>query len=698
MAITKMSLVKLNGNVKNIDDTMVKCCNFGMFHPERASLLEEYEKNNDSFLEYSKNTGYLRKIVDLAGKLGLGLFKDQISDLKKFEDSDKINSLSNNLNVKNDIESKAYNNQYKNLLDICNEIFAKLNLKVHEVDNDNINFNLSIDEMCKYLENIKSRILYLQEQKEINQKKISDYMSAIVQLNNLYESNINFDRLFACRYLKIRFGRLPKESYEKLSILDNDNFVFVSFKLDSHYSWCVYITPLGCHREVDSMFKSLFFERIRIPVCAHDTPSNARAHVEEQIIKHRNILKSVNDELDEIKKVEQDKLMQLYSKIKFFSQCFDNKKYAAVFEDRFYIIGFIPQDREHDFVKQFSDLKDVDITISEPMSDKRIKAPVKLKNNRFSRPFEDFVAMYGLPDYQNVDPTVFLSFFYTLFFGIMFGDIGQGLVIALIGFVWSKLKGSNFAKILTRIGLSSAFFGVIYGSCFGYEDLFESYILKFPEPYRDLMLNLSHKDTNFLLIGAIGIGVCANIFAMLFNMFSGVKQKKASIYLFGQNGLAGLTFYASLILAIVGNKFLKINVLNPWFIILCLVLPLILIWVKEPLGDKVDGREVKIHDGVGMFLMENFFELYEVILGFVSNTISFVRVGAFVISHAGIMSVVMNFARSMPQGGNILMLIFGNLFVIGFEGLIVGIQVLRLQFYEIFSRCFDGAGKPFKNI
>ena len=86
MAITKMSLVKLNGNVTNIDDTMVKCCNFGMFHPERASLLEEYEKNNDSFLEYSKNTGYLRKIVDLAGKLGLGLFKDQISELKKFED------------------------------------------------------------------------------------------------------------------------------------------------------------------------------------------------------------------------------------------------------------------------------------------------------------------------------------------------------------------------------------------------------------------------------------------------------------------------------------------------------------------------------------------------------------------------------------------------------------------------------------
>ena len=71
-------------------------------------------------------------------------------------------------------------------------------------------------------------------------------------------------------------------------------------------------------------------------MCAHDTPSSARIHVEEQVVKHRNMLKCVNDELDEIKKVEQEKLMQLYSKIKFFSQCFDNKKYAAVFEDRLY--------------------------------------------------------------------------------------------------------------------------------------------------------------------------------------------------------------------------------------------------------------------------------------------------------------------------------------------------------------------------
>ena len=93
--------------------------------------------------------------------------------------------------------------------------------------------------------------------------------------------------------------------------------------------------------------------------------------------------------------------------------------------------------------------------------------------------------------------------------------------------------------------------------------------------------------------------------------------------------------------------------------------------------------------------MENFFEMFEVLLSFVTNTMSFLRVGAFVLVHAGMMVVVFTLSGMVGGVGSIVVIIVGNIFVAAMEGLIVGIQVLRLEFYEIFSRFFDGEGRPF---
>ena len=660
--------------------------------------LQEYVKNGEVFLEYSNNTGYLRKIIDLAAKLGLGVSQEDFPILEKFKLDDKVlDEEKRIIDHKNDeIIKQAYNNPYKELLVECENIAGMLDIQLNKTVDKNL--NMTLPQMKRYLEDVKLKAISMNEEKILAEKNLSELKSVAEQLNNIDNANIDFDELFSCKYLKIRFGRLPKESYEKLKIFDNDNFVFFPFKLDESYSWCLYITPCYCYKKVDEMFSSLFFERIKIPVYAHGTPDNTQDYVRGQIIKYSSMLVNTQRDIKKLKqKIEKD-FISIYSKVEFFNDCFENKKYAAVFEDQFYIIGFIPKKYERKFLNQFENLDDVDITINDPMNDNRLETPVKLKNNRFSQPFEDFVAMYGLPSYKDIDPTVFMSISYTLLFGIMFGDIGQGLTIAFIGYIISKVKKSNFGRILIRIGFSSAFFGVVYGSCFGIEGLFEKYMLKIPQPYGDVLLKISNKDTNTLLIGAIFIGVISIICSMIFNIVLGIKRKKASDYLFGQNGLVGLIFYSSVIIAGVGITMLKINVLTPWFIGFFIILPIILIFLKEPLGDKVDGRKIKMHDGIGGFIIENFFELYDILLSLMTNTISFIRVGAFVLSHAGMMMVVMSFVNTMPKSGGIVVLIFGNIFVMVFEGLIVGIQGLRLQFYEMFSRCFDGTGKPFKSV
>ena len=97
----------------------------------------------------------------------------------------------------------------------------------------------------------------------------------------------------------------------------------------------------------------------------------------------------------------------------------------------------------------------------------------------------------------------------------------------------------------------------------------------------------------------------------------------------------------------------------------------------------------------GDFLIQNVFELIEYVLSYFSNTVSFLRIGAFVLVHAGMMMVV--FALG-SQGKNIPVVILGNVLVIALEGLLTGIQALRLEFYEMFSRCFEGNGKPFLSV
>ena len=126
------------------------------------------------------------------------------------------------------------------------------------------------------------------------------------------------------------------------------------------------------------------------------------------------------------------------------------------------------------------------------------------------------------------------------------------------------------------------------------------------------------------------------------------------------------------------------------------VLPLLVMFFKEPLTAVLEKKSEKISGGFGMFVTQGFFELFEVLLSYFSNTLSFVRVGAFAVSHAAMMQVVLMLAGAETGAPSIPVIVLGNLFVCGMEGLIVGIQVLRLEYYELFSRFYKGSGREFK--
>ena len=320
------------------------------------------------------------------------------------------------------------------------------------------------------------------------------------------------------------------------------------------------------------------------------------------------------------------------------------------------------------------------------------EVPVKLKNNCLTRPLNMVTEMYSLPAYDGIDPNPLMFFWYIFFFGFMFGDAGQGLVLLIGGFLLYKFKKIDLAAIISCCGFFSTIFGCLFGSVFGFEDVIPALWLKPTEAMTDLPF-VGRLNTVFVVAIALGMGVI--LFTMILNMITSFKNHDTEKTWFDTNGLAGFVFYFSLAATIV--MFMSGHTLPAAAVLIIMfVLPLLVMFFKEPLTAVLEKKSEKISGGVGMFITQGFFELFEVLLSYFSNTLSFVRVGAFAVSHAAMMQVVLMLAGAESGTPSIPVIVLGNLFVCGMEGLIVGIQVLRLEYYELFSRFYKGSGREFK--
>ena len=321
------------------------------------------------------------------------------------------------------------------------------------------------------------------------------------------------------------------------------------------------------------------------------------------------------------------------------------------------------------------------------------QAPTKLKNPKLFKPFEMFVRMYGLPAYNEIDPTIFVALTYTFIFGAMFGDLGQGICLIIGGGLIYKFKKLDLAAIISCAGFFSAIFGVLFGSVFGFEDIIPA-----------LWMHPANSMTNIPFIGnlntvfivAIAFGMFLILITMLFHIINGVKAKDTENTLFDTNGLSGFVFYAAVVGVIV--LFMTGHSLPAGVVLVIMfVIPLLLIALKEPLSEFIEKKADFMPKSKGMFVVQAFFEMFEVLLSYFSNTLSFVRIGAFAVSHAAMMQVVLMLAGAENGGSpNWIVIIIGNLLVCGMEGLIVGIQVLRLEYYEMLSRFYKGTGREFK--
>jgi V/A-type H+-transporting ATPase subunit I len=390
--------------------------------------------------------------------------------------------------------------------------------------------------------------------------------------------------------------------------------------------------------------------------------------------------------------------------------------------DQVYLIqGWVPRDRLKEMAEQLEAVtegrlaaRSFDPEEVPAVAEGRVKVPVALKHGVFLSGFERLVASYGTPLYGTIDPTPFVAVWFVLFFSIMFGDMGQALVILAAGLAIRLAKRGKLAglkpyyPILLAVGAGAFCMGFLENSFFADEELFVPV-------YRALTKALLGREMDRFLsltpragigkllpffVFTLALGVLVNSAGILINLVNLARKGKRGEFLFSKTGLAGALFFWY-------SLYLGVRTILGWmpgvWDIAPLGLPLLALLLAGPLERLVNGHRPLMPDGFFSSAIQGVVEVLESISYYVSNTVSFLRVGAFSVSHAVLSFVVYAMAEMVSRGapllsglGRFLVFLVGNAVIIALEGMVVAIQVIRLQYYEFFSKFFTETGVEFR--
>jgi len=567
------------------------------------------------------------------------------------------------------------------------------------IDEDTEVEPVSLETALSLITEVDEKVSHLNEEMAVLETKKAALKASLNKIEPFRELHYNLKSILEFKFIRYRFGRISNEYYKKFEsyVYTDLNTLFYKCHVDDEYVWGVYFVPEHESTHVDAVFKSLHFQRFYIPDEYSGTPEEAFSDLTTRIF---NITKEIADlsvkitsELTKSK----DLLIAAKDRLDSLSDNFDVRKLAACTsqgQEPFYILcgwmskkdtAFFEKDIEHDDHLYCIIEDDEDKISSSP--------PTKMKNPIILKPFEMFIKMYGLPAYNEIDPTFFVALTYTFIFGAMFGDVGQGVLLTIGGFLLYKFKKVNLCAIIGAAGIFSTIFGFLYGSFFGFEDTIKPLWLS---PLSQMTELPFIGKLNTVFIVAVAFGMLLIIITMIFHIINGFKAGNLEDAVFDTNGIAGLVFFGSIVLVVV--LFMTDKALPAGTLLAVMFgLPLLIMAFKEPLGRLVERKTDFMPKEKGMYLIQTFFEMFEVLLSYFSNTISFIRIGAFAVSHAAMMEVVLMLAGAENGANpNWMVIILGNLFVCAMEGLIVGIQVLRLEYFELFSRFYKGTGREFQ--
>ena len=496
--------------------------------------------------------------------------------------------------------------------------------------------------------------------------------------------------------------------------------------------------------KIGKVIRSFDTTQITIPNTFSQNPNEAFQHLTLRIKELTIKKKEIDSTILNLSKQNSSKILYLRESSQLVREILETFRKPAGLKNFAVIQGYIPTGMDDSFKK----LHEKWITILEHKNRKTIpqeekgdshdddnqqskenQEPTLFANGRYFRSFEPITLTQGQPKSNEIDPTTMIAFIFPIFYGLMFGDAGQGALLALLGAAF-RIRGTGNLKkwgtLILASGLSAVIVGLIVGEAFGF------HILEVPggEFLRSLgfigILNaadFSEETVLTILTFSINIGITHLVSAFAFSIYKGIKQGKKYEVL--TNRLPTLIMYLaiiSLMLAAVGANYKVLemytdqnpapffsNIAGDWVTVeivtkisfLILMITMVLQIIAVPLGVKLG--KLKVHGNVNEELFMTVIEVMLIrLVELFANTISYTRIGIMLLVHVALMGTANNGVEFFLSTGNyavgIIVAIMGNLGVMMIEGLLVYIQALRLHLYEWFTKFYDGSGVPFKKL
>ena len=443
--------------------------------------------------------------------------------------------------------------------------------------------------------------------------------------------------------------------------------------------------------------------------------SEAIGEAKAETESYRTELEKLSEDVkSRVRKVSSD-LIAIWTNVRVHELCEHIESYFSYTRNTTLFSGWVPAEYSDDITSLLTSVTSgrciVEWTDADEMP--REEVPVEMTSPKLLRPFERMVNNYSTPEYGSINPTPFTAVAYLAMFALMFADLGQGFVLLLVGLIGKWIYSKNPTKkdgiisrylcsLLIFLGPASMVGGLLFGSCFGFELL---PALWFPfdrvvegEPVQGLV-----QDIYDILGITIRFGIVVIYLGLILNWINLFRKKRFYELIFDKNGIVGGVVYGLGIWfawGFVASGY-KTFPSAPFFAPI-LITCLLMIVIKGPIGAVIKARHGE-KEGIGRVvidtIMDFLVEVLEIFSGLLSNTLSFMRVAGLGIAHASLMSAFYQIA-AMP--GNIvlqiLIMILGNVLVIVLEGLSAGIQSLRLNYYEFFTKYFTGHGMAFEPV
>lgn len=591
-----------------------------------------------------------------------------------------------------------------------------------------------IEDLIRYLKETSPSIIQkpaeLLEELSNTRLAIEEYSSLKETLEVVKKMKIDLSGFGLMKYFYTNLFVINSSDYDEIS-RSLEGITIYKYDLDDkEKSALLIISDVEDSEKVLKVLRSFNSNAFTIPEGVSQVPSeayeNANAKIKELNAKRAVITK----EIAGLKKGIRREILAIHEKAKVAKDVLETLRKPGGTKHFAVIQGFIPQKME----KKFNDSTSQWTSIVEDVTDPKLvnELPTLFDNKRFVRTFEVITKSQGIPKNGEPDPTPMIALMWPIFYGIMFADVGHGLLLMGLGLLF-KVKGqgdiSKWGMLIAISGASAAIAGVGAGEAFGYhldhlgpfEGLLEEGgalysvswivgILSVAELTFDQVINI--------LKVSLFIGIVHLVWAMVLRM-QRLAQAGQKLVLY-MEAIPNLTLYGGIVVIMMCAIGSQYDVMNMYSRVHTEAVP----WVTVFLGDwaqvwivtriavvvviasmvimMVGGiMHAKKHPGEG----DAGSVVMEVFLGktveSLAHTISYARLGIMLLVHAALLLTVNNAYSSLggaESGGAIAMIVGGNLGIMMIEGLIVYIQSLRLHLYEFFTKWYAGGARPFDQL